>query len=355
MSARTQISLDRLAKFVPIPSQFKHHDRLWTNGEMGRVVGACNPSYVEHKGRRLMSYRAECRPVHRLTQTFVVELDDDLTPIPETNVHLSLDTSYGGNIAEDARLFVYRGQLHVIYTDRSGLWMAGLRDNFSTLWCYQMVAPTYVRKIEKNWAPFILSGQLFVVYQVLPLHIALVDIDHKRREVRTSLVSMDGHRRFGWEHGNPHAGSAPVQDCGGFTATFHSYDSAGTKKIYYPGLYHFVFRRSDSTFVLRSMSDKPFATAPPIPDWLAEEKRLVNGADGVVFPSGLRKVGDSWDIFCGINDWQVEVLSMGNDELKSQLVAEKPKDGHETCDRSSNVQQAALHQAAVGHADRGKV
>lgn len=217
---------------------------------------------------------------------------------------LDLPRKTGQEHFEDGRLFLWKGQLHVAYTE--GLYwqrpwtavqkVARLRDDFSVEWAKTLEygANGVAGVTEKNWQFFVARHNLYAVYAIEP-HVVM-QFDENLRVVRQWRTSAGLHKDL-------RGGSPPVL-CDGMMVSFCHW--------------HIGYRRPPSEIDLRRYGFSAYAFSPKPPfEVLAFSKPIAIASEDdplipnlayphwtplVVFPCGAVLDKHEWIISAGVND-----------------------------------------------------
>jgi hypothetical protein len=142
--------------------------------EQGKVLCWLNGSSVVHKGKRWMAYRIEMKRWFLWSRICLVQLDEKWNPIPGTNKLLPLHTRFDGWGAEDPRLFIFQGKLHMAYGDGFRMLLATFSDKGEILRSEYVPTdedlsyPPNTRAREKNWGFFCIKDRLFAQQYAAP-------------------------------------------------------------------------------------------------------------------------------------------------------------------------------------------
>lgn len=205
---RTVIPVESLTQFHELPGLSLRDPWFTMNApEPGKVAIWLNNSSIAHKGKRWMSYRTECKRWFMWSKTSLVQLDENLVPIPGTNQMLRLHTRFDGWNAEDARLFVFDNRLHLSYGDGYRMLLAELSNEGEVVRSMAIPSnepdlnPPHNFPREKNWGFFEYDGRLFCQYRVNPTITAEFNEDWK----------VINKWETPWKHATKlHGGSPPV-------------------------------------------------------------------------------------------------------------------------------------------------
>jgi len=291
--ARVIVSKEGLIQSIPLPKAMERDISWHTDGRMGRVEAAFNPSiFRTNEGRLWMAYRVECFPWFRFSRVAIVQLNQLYCPITETNQILELPTRYDNYNAEDPRFVAHTEDgILLAYND-------GFRQSIATLSypgfevqaCRQFdnVQGVALAEKEKNWT-FFNNGQS-AIYSINPLRILTIGSEASSGEPTQWNPQ--------WPHGELRGGT-PLFDLNGMSAHFfHSSlkiaDSRhGPVRQYFSGvLCH------DSSMRPAAISERPILAGSPcsIEDRPSQHQ--------VVFPCGVVDLGDAVVVSYGLDDWE---------------------------------------------------
>lgn len=288
-----------------------------------------NNGLLRYKGRLWMALR------FHLGREHASRCAVGLVPIDKTTFqptapyqHLNLPATVGDEHFEDARLFLFRGQPHLSYTQMTGyqpgrdyrctMKYARLRLNGNRWLIEQVFQPNYGRNHggakEKNWSFFEYDNELHVVYQ-----------DHPSRLV----LKLDGDRVVQtyasdaplWPWGEMRGGSPPVRMGDGYLALFHS--SLPTEDPphfvrYYGAAYTFEAR---PPFRITAVSHQPVMAGSEADGHGTDPRYSAGWKPFVVFPCGLvppleGAEDQAWLVSLGVNDWQCAVARVTREQLR---------------------------------------
>jgi predicted GH43/DUF377 family glycosyl hydrolase len=275
-----------------------------------------------------MAYRS-----HRMDQEgrcgiAICELDG-VTPKPSQ----WLDLGNGKEHHEDPRLFVFKGKLHVSYSEttfRYPLPYIAVQKYARLEWVgskwkvaeifHPYYGDNHAQKMEKNWMFFEADGVLRAIYASAPQHIVItLDGDKVVGEDRTPGVT--------WPWGEIRGGSPPVEFGDSLITFFHSSTPTieGTWRRYWMGAY--VMDRH-APFTVRLITPRPLAGGSEQDDHGRDPRPSDSWKPLVVFPGGAVAVAGvlaSWDVAMGINDWRIAVARVDNPELAALNSAYEPR------------------------------
>ncbi len=282
-----------------------------------------NPGLLHYKGKLWMSYRYHMREEDARCGTAIVELDPRTFQPTGSSQHLALSGPTGKEHHEDARLFLFRGEPHISFTEMRG-YMPGVNytcviryaklklrgnrwqvvDVFQPRW-----AANDGRAKEKNWVFFEQGEKLHAVYSTGPQHV-VIELDGERviRDYTTPGAA--------WSWGALRGGTSPIaQSDGTFLSIFHS--SLATEQPphfvrYYAGAYTF---EGKPPFAPIRISTRPIMAGSEEDGHKVDPRFVAGWKPFVVFPCGLEREGKDWLVSLGVNDWQCAVAHLTTEQL----------------------------------------
>ena len=279
-----------------------------------KVTNWFNCSYIKHKDKTYFVYRMEAKPFCVNIRIGICLLDKNLQPIKDSNVLLNVHSALKGYAAnyhvEDPRLFEYQNELYLSYCD--GYQMAQAKIDPENL---QATESFYIRKpdlnrTEKNWTFFEYDNTLFSVY------------DTQNQEIY-EMKGRDWVRKYKnpfpeWAYGYARGGTPPILVDEEYISFFHSSILVRLKgrnvKQYYMGCYAF---ESKPPFKVTRMSKIPIIAGELVSNSIP---RLNNGIF-VVFPSGVIRNEDSYDVSFGYNDLECRSVNVTDKFLSENMIA----------------------------------
>lgn len=281
--------------------------------ELVKVTNWFNSSICEFEGKIYFSYRMECVPFCRRMKIGLCLLDKNYQPIENTNSLLELHSGLPGFAkgfhVEDPRLFVHNEKLYLSYTD--GYQMAQAKINTQTL---QAEESFYIEKpsrqrVEKNWTFFDYNDMLYSVYQITPHVIFEIKQNSWQSVFRTNFTTD-------WKWGELRGGASPIKVDGNYVAFFHSSKPITNRgkagRQYFMGCYVF---EGQPPFRPIMISKEPIIAGELMDETIP---RLSNKIY-VVFPSGVIRKKDSYDVSFGYNDYESRVINITDNFLESNL------------------------------------
>lgn len=284
-----------------------------------------NPGLLKYAGRFWLAYRYHRMETPTKRSGIGVCEIDPKTAVPKgASQMLPLSNKNDSEHHEDCRLFIFRGDPYVSYTEMVG-YIPGI--NYTCVMKYARLKlakgkwsvleewqPAYGNNNgfskEKNWVFFEQGGKLMCVYSTDPEHVVL-EIDNGRivREHRTAGPL--------WQWGHVRGGTPPIDlGDGRMICLFHS--SIPTEEPphfvrYYAAAYTF---ESKPPFRILQISEQP-VLAGSEEDGHRVDPRYVHGwKPYVVFPCGMIEDEGKFIVSFGINDWQCAIGRLTEQELK---------------------------------------
>lgn len=292
--------------------------------------GAYNPSIIEFGENYLLTFRY---PPDRVSEPWlsyigVVLLDDFFEPISNVGIlDTRLTRKKTPSQSEDARIFSFEGRYFLIYNDnmettfpsiwdRRDMYIAELFFFENQFFLSEPLRLTHESKFthirwQKNWSPFIWSGNILLSYSINPHEILIPSFSSGIcRPCYETLKSLY------WNFGSLRGGT-PAQLVGNeYLAFFHSGTLTTTpcsnnKELwhYFMGAYTFS---KDPPFELKKISPFPI-DAPGFYTYSSYEKR-------VIYPGGFVVSGDNLFLAYGKDDCEIWIATIDLQELKNSLV-----------------------------------
>lgn len=317
------------------PSIFKQVAAVPVTGrELKESPRHWNCGLLRYKDKLWMSYRYHLKNAGGRCATAIVELSPTTYQPISVSQHLALSGPTGDEHHEDARLFIFRGEPHISFTEMRGykpgvdytcviryakLKLRGNRwivvDVFQPRW-----ASNDGRGKEKNWVFFEHEGILHAVYSGGPNQIVL-SLDGER------IVDTYTQPGAVWSWGTVRGGTTPImQPDGTFLTIFHS--SLPTEMPphfvrYYAGAYTFSAK---PPFTPIRVSMKPLMAGSEEDGHQVDPRYVAGWKPYVVFPCGIVSDGDRYLISIGVNDWQCAIAQMRSDQFHLMAAdgSEKP-------------------------------
>lgn len=282
-----------------------------------------NPGLFSYADRLWLCYRYHLKDAKSRSATAIVPIDPvTLQPIGKSQ-WLDFPNPGKDNHYEDARLFLFRGEPHISYTEMSSYQpgvdyrcvMKYARLSLSKgMWkVREIYHPRHGRNDgyskEKNWVFFDHHGELFCVYSSAPNHEILQLSGAK-------VVGQHSAPAAAWHWGHLRGGSPPLLRGGEYLSIFHS--SLPTEDPphfvrYYAGAYTFS---AEPPFQPLRVSRYPIMSGSEADGHKVDPRYNAGWKPWVVFPCGLVENNRRWLISLGVNDWQCVVASMTDAEFK---------------------------------------
>lgn len=282
-----------------------------------------NASILEFEGRRLMAYRS-----HRMDQggrcgIVVCELDAKWQASRNTWLNLPEQVASVMVHHEDPRLFVFKGRLHVAFTETQ---FHGAVRPYTCVMKYARLAERETRKNrktskawevertfwprygkndsshqEKNWQFFeAQKGRLHVIYQAEPHTVVELGGDG---ETVVNLTTAPAGVKWPW--GTMRGGTPPIKlKDGNWLTVFHSataYPIAPYWRRYYAGAYVF---EGKAPYRITAISQRPILAGSEHDGHAHDPRNIESWKPFVVFPSGIiAGATGGWHVSYGINDY----------------------------------------------------
>lgn len=298
-------------KAVAIPGRLLvDSPRHWNNG------------LLRYKDKLWMAYRFHRKVADSRCGVAMVQLNPKLLPTSKGQM-LDLDAPSNSEHHEDARLFIFRGEPYISYTEMSGyipgrdyscvMKYARLRLRRGKWEVLETFQPRYgfnngLHK-EKNWIFFERDGALFCIYRSAGNHV-VVQVEGER------IVKEFYSDSPFWEWGDIRGGTPPVDlGDGNMLAIFHS--SVPTEIAphfvrYHAGAYTF---KSAPPFEVTSISSHPVLTGSEEDGHKVDPRYVAGWKPYVVFPCGLVDDEDGFLVSFGVNDWQCAIGRLRREDL----------------------------------------
>jgi predicted GH43/DUF377 family glycosyl hydrolase len=263
-----------------------------------------NASAIDFGGRCLLASRV-------FESICLSELSADFQPL-WTRL-LPLYHAKSANGAEDPRLFVHRGKLHVAFSGvsvdaKSKVSVSVLHASLSdTLHVERVWEPAYAKRQpwEKNWSPFEVEGVLYSVYDAGPKYTVL------RHDGDQAAPFATHQWRPQWSGGQLRGGAAPVRVGDEFWHFAHGVRKAkdAIDTDYTLGLYTFD--------AAAPFAPRRIVPTPLLHDHTPKRPRTENPA---IYPCGAIRRGDRWYVSYGLHNSHVEIVEYSHDDLERLLV-----------------------------------
>jgi hypothetical protein len=242
---------------------------------------------------------------------------------PVKNYDCDLAPQFDITIQEDCRLFHYKNELWISYTELDkGRWddnrsrdicqcHAKLCFDGSRYYSEQSQRTEYGKNksgIEKNWTYFDYNGEMWVCYN--PAKNEFIRVNPYGNDVLETRV---GEKEIFYQYGHLRGGTPPVwiEDKKRYLSFFHgSSANEWLLRRYYMG----ALLIDPETMKITDISEKPLVFGS------AKEEFCGNGNGMCVFPMGKIRKGDNWVVSCGINDTYNALITISNEKVMSSLV-----------------------------------
>jgi len=283
-----------------------------------------NPGLFKYAGKYWLAYR-----YHRMdTPTKrsgigICEINIKTGEPIGKSQHLPLSNPTDSEHHEDCRLFTFKGDPFISYTEMVG-YVPGV--NYTCQMKYAKLKltknkwsvveewkPNYGNNTgfakEKNWVFFEREKSLYCIYATDPEHVVLrIEGDKVVQEIKTPGPI--------WSWGHVRGGSPPIDlGDGRMLCLFHS--SIPTEEPphfvrYYAGAYTF---ESKPPFKILQISEQPVMSGSEEDGHKVDPRYVQGWKPYVVFPCGLLKEGDDLITSFGVNDWQCAIGRLKLDQL----------------------------------------
>lgn len=286
-----------------------------------------NCGLMRYKDRLWLAYRYHLKEKAGRCATAICELDPVTLQPSGKSQWLPLGGPTGTEHHEDARLWLFKGEPYVSYTEMRGyrpgidytcvikyakLRLRGAKWEVSDVW-QPIFGRNDGRSKEKNWVFFDHDGAVHAVYSTGPQH-QVIRLEGERV---TKVYDSPGPA---WHFGMVRGGTSPVlQPDGTFLSIFHS--SVATEVAphfvrYYAAAYTFEGR---PPFAPIRVSTRPLMVGSEADGHQVDPRYVEGWKPYVVFPCGLveRVEGGTggWFVSLGVNDWQCAVARIRPDQL----------------------------------------
>lgn len=312
---------------MPKPSLYKQLQAVQVTGNhLPSSPRHWNCSLLRYKGRLWLSFRYHLGSQHgSRCATGMVPLDKNSFQPTMLAQHLNLPAVTGDEHFEDARLFMFRGEVYISFTKMTGyqpgvdykctVGYSKLKLKGSTWFVEETWYPQFGRNNgwgkEKNWIFFESNDQLWCIYQ-----------DHPTRRVirieRDKVVETCDTPAAVWQWGEMRGGTPPVPyGDDQMLVIFHSSLSTEERphyRRYYGAAYLFDAK---PPFTIRSISVKPLMAGSEEDGHGFDPRYSAGWKPFIPFPCGLVKDGgDGWLVSLGVNDWQCAVGKIRPEQLE---------------------------------------
>jgi len=309
---------------MPKPSIYTQLDAIQVNSSgLFQSPRQWNCGLLRYEDKLWLSYRYHLKEAGGRCATAIVQLDAKTFQPVGKSQRVMLSGPRGNEHHEDARLFLYRGEPHISYTEMHSYQpgvsylcvtkYARLRLKAGRWSVAKIFHPQFGRNDgrsrEKNWVFFETPDGLHAVYSGTPQHV---------------VIQLDGERIVGkyetpapaWHFGPVRGGTPPLlQPDGTFLSIFHS--SLPTEVPphfvrYYAAAYTFD---SKPPFAPIRISTQPLMAGSEADGHEVDPRYVEGWKPYVVFPCGLVPDGSGWLCSLGVNDWACAVARMKPDKL----------------------------------------
>jgi predicted GH43/DUF377 family glycosyl hydrolase len=262
---------------------------------------AYNPSMVRHNSRTLTAYRYH---PNRGPKT-VLAMFDGLTHKP---IRLGDEKAYS---FEDSRLFVFQGEVYISYvistipaTPPKCLVAYGKLVEKVTHWEVEKeLRPQFpendMSSLSKNWLFFECNSRLYAIQSGIPYH-TVIEISGDR------IANLHRSDSSVWGYGQVRGG-AMIPHGQHFLRFFHSRLDE-PKMRYYVGA---MLMETVPPFKIIKTSKEPILLGS---DW--EISNAFHHKPRVVFPAGVIKDGDNFNVAVGVNDSYSVICKFKEGDLK---------------------------------------
>lgn len=280
------------------------------NGRPLKITNHFNPSWIEFEGKRIMVYRMECVPFCTHTRLGICEIDDNFQVIQGTNKLLELHSELRGFAkgyhVEDPRLFIHNNTLYLSYTDGYQMAQATIDPASLTATESYYIKKPVKDRTEKNWTFFSHQKDLLSVYTICP-HVVF------KMNGQNFSTAYETEWSHSWRWGELRGGTSPVLTDKGWLSFFHSaVDDKGGRQ-YFTGAYLF---EKEPPFAPIAITKHPLLSGEMIP----REIPRLSSKIFVVFPGGVIRDGDGWQVSFGYNDYQCRYLRISDELLEKELI-----------------------------------
>lgn len=271
-----------------------------------------NPGMLRYKDRLWMTYRYHLEESGGRCATAITEIDPKTLQPKGKSQWVPLKGPTGAEHHEDARLFIFRGEPHISYTEMTGyrpgvdyrcsmrygkLRLKGEKWEVLDTWQPNYGANSGNAK-EKNWVFFEHEDRLMCVYSASPRHVVLEVEGDRVFNVHESDAAV-------WHFGQMRGGTPPVRlPDGNYLSVFHSSIPTEIKPHYvryYGAAYTFSGK---APFEPLQVSTRPLMVGSESDGHRIDPRYTEGWKPYVVFPCGLVDDGESWLVSLGVNDWQ---------------------------------------------------
>lgn len=309
-------SLYKQAEAYPVPAPpLRASPRHW------------NPGLLKYRDKLWLAYRFHRREAKQRCGIAICALDPDRKFEPsESSQFLRFTGITGTEHHEDCRLFMFRGEPHISYTEMRGyrpgidytcvVKYARLSLDGKGRWhVEEEFHPQYGLNSgfakEKNWVFFEHDGKLMCIYSSQPEHVVFqIEGEKVVGEKHVSPAPI-------WHWGAMRGGTPPIPlDKDRMMLVFHSSlatETAPHYVRYYAGAYAF---EAKPPFRILEVSETPIMAGSE-EDGHQVDPRYVDGwKPYVVFPCGLVPDNGKFLVSLGVNDWQCAVARFSLEQMR---------------------------------------
>lgn len=283
-----------------------------------------NCGLLRYKGRLWLAYRYHLKEHGGRCATAISEMNPDTLQPTGRSQWLKLSGPTGTEHHEDARLFMFKGEPYISYTEMRGyrpgvdytcvmkyaqLKLRGTKWEVVDSWLPKF-GRNDGRSKEKNWVFFEHDRAVHAVYSSGPQH----QVIRIEGESVTKVYESAGPA---WHFGPVRGGTPPLlQPDGTFLTIFHS--SLATEIAphfvrYYAAAYTFEGR---PPFAPLRVSTRPLMVGSEVDGHQVDPRYVEGWKPYVVFPCGMvEREGGGWLVSLGVNDWQCAIARLRPDQL----------------------------------------
>lgn len=290
---------------------------------------AFNPSIIQVPQGYLLTFRIqpdEKKPW--ISNIGIILLDEYLAPISKSVIlNMRGYKEITPSQAEDARIMEINNRLFLIYNDnvdiinptrkeRRDMYLAEIVLQGSQFHVKKPIKiiheENYTKETwQKNWMPFAVGEQIYIVYSIRPHEIIIPDLKTGVCKVVSSSIPF-----FSWRWGTLRGGTPALLIDDVYLTFFHSSMSAivdpslkDAKEVYtyFMGAYTFS---PVSPFEIMSVSPKPIITKQFYED---------NVPKKVIFPGGFVVVGEKILLAYGRNDSEIWIATIDKNKLMGSM------------------------------------
>lgn len=293
------------ATFVKVTSKLLKSPRHW------------NAGMFEFEGRLWMAYRYHRKLPDSRCGIGMVEINPKTRQPKANSQPLKIPDGQPFAHHEDARLFTYKGEPYISYTEMSG-YQPGV--DYSCVMKYsrlkyakgkwsvvQTWQPQYGQNDggskEKNWVFFESDGLLYCIYADQPNRTVL---QIEGEQVVKEWVSPAPH----WSWGQVRGGTSPIKVGEDFLHVFHSSLPTEIKPHYvryYAGAYTFSQK---PPFAPTLITRRPLMVGSERDGHRVDPRYVAGWKPYVVFPCGLVKTKAGLLVSLGVNDWACAIAKL---------------------------------------------